>query len=1103
MADGFAENASKIRESDRQNLMKHILDAVKQCQVRYGGKTELATEKDSCVQCLLAQFENAFLHGLRKGRVWGAINSLSEPLRQVTGKVLSGLPDTESAAFWPFVKEFLVLSEVQRLLSLNHINTDSGRCRAWLRSCLNENSLERMLVAVLSNKSLLRQHYEDWALFNDDERSSTLPVMARGLGFIVFAIEIDSSQLNAQMKQPTFPRANSALAAVEKRNDPLPVISSTGEGKFDVVAGGSKRRRKKKVKQATIEDMEIPEDEPPVGYRLDRNKPDWNKPSTTRSTEDVTSAVDNRIVVNQTDLIKKFSQSHRRATSLESSDFHNEQKKHATAVKEAESAIFEVPDFSHWRAKPVPERRVEVQNKVVSSFDEKMNFEKASEGDRRLEVEEGTEPDLDSANDNNVSSEYMSLMGKLVNLSTSFKTSFSSGILNKKSGKDVGDDKLGQEISQPVLTTANSPSLDKLLDEENDEFTNKSKLEITTNDDNEETVGKIDIAENYESYSNEQASDSSIMRVCSTGTSTVKVAIPRDSLTTNAGLSDNGSIQSCGNSFDRILGQGDFLSPSNSAAVLRMDSALNLNTPPCTPATTTTTAGFDAQNPLGGLQSTDLTSSGLEQRLKELSTADYDCSTGNDDRRVLSSAGLEKKAESSETNVIPDSKQIDENQAETESVNSSYTESVPEDLDVLQPVGYEREKFSDMVMTFDRQSSQAATDALQLLKASTEMHHGYGSTNQQDQWRVSTSNLKQFEYDASEAFTTSPSTIDNDLSTADLKQAILSTIKKKDEVEERNKVLQLAIEEEREYSLTVKTELDNLQAKHQESQGVDLKKIEALSRENEVLRNQLKKYVAAVQLLKRENQNISKETNEAIGTLRGYSEETDIVLPPRPKNRTPSELDSIYEEKLIQMSELHGELMEFHESMQRDLLRKQNQITKMKEELILLRGPLPEDLDNAISDDQSPSHHRQLVNIWIPSVFIKGKGSDAHHLYQVYIRIGDEEWNIYRRYSQFFKMHTACCKEYPNIERFNFPPKKILGKKDLKFVEGRRRKLQEYLRKLINLWITKNEELADAPSKENLENALAFFSDEFNDNGRKKKENSKRKSRNTPIYSGL
>ena len=40
---------------------------------------------------------------------------------------------------------------------------------------------------------------------------------------------------------------------------------------------------------------------------------------------------------------------------------------------------------------------------------------------------------------------------------------------------------------------------------------------------------------------------------------------------------------------------------------------------------------------------------------------------------------------------------------------------------------------------------------------------------------------------------------------------------------------------------------------------------------------------------------------------------------------------------------------------------------------------------------------RTLINIWIPSVFLSGTGSTTHHVYQVYLRIRNEEWNVYRR----------------------------------------------------------------------------------------------------------
>ena len=42
---------------------------------------------------------------------------------------------------------------------------------------------------------------------------------------------------------------------------------------------------------------------------------------------------------------------------------------------------------------------------------------------------------------------------------------------------------------------------------------------------------------------------------------------------------------------------------------------------------------------------------------------------------------------------------------------------------MLQPVGFETERFSEVVMNFDHQSSQAANDALQLLKTSAEVDY--------------------------------------------------------------------------------------------------------------------------------------------------------------------------------------------------------------------------------------------------------------------------------------------------------------------------------------------------------------------------------------------
>ena len=66
----------------------------------------------------------------------------------------------------------------------------------------------------------------------------------------------------------------------------------------------------------------------------------------------------------------------------------------------------------------------------------------------------------------------------------------------------------------------------------------------------------------------------------------------------------------------------------------------------------------------------------------------------------------------------------------------------------------------------------------------------------------------------------------------------------------------------------------------------------------------------------------------------------------------------------------------------------------MRDELVSLRGPLPEDeetvnddstsVSSSTTDSASIGHNsRVLVNIWIPTVFLKGSGSSVHHVYQV------------------------------------------------------------------------------------------------------------------------
>lgn len=50
---------------------------------------------------------------------------------------------------------------------------------------------------------------------------------------------------------------------------------------------------------------------------------------------------------------------------------------------------------------------------------------------------------------------------------------------------------------------------------------------------------------------------------------------------------------------------------------------------------------------------------------------------------------------------------------------------------------------------------------------------------------------------------------------------------------------------------------------------------------------------------------------------------------------------------------------------------------------------------------------------------------------QVYIRIKDDEWNVYRRYAEFRSLHHKLQSKYQQVRTFNFPPKKAIGNKVL------------------------------------------------------------------------
>ena len=107
---------------------------------------------------------------------------------------------TVEISFWPFIRNFMNKFDVNRYECLPNIKTDTGRQRAWLRSCLNEHSLERFLLAIIANETLVNQYYEEWSFLADRELAKTWPTLCQGLQSVLFAINIDNPNFNQPNK---------------------------------------------------------------------------------------------------------------------------------------------------------------------------------------------------------------------------------------------------------------------------------------------------------------------------------------------------------------------------------------------------------------------------------------------------------------------------------------------------------------------------------------------------------------------------------------------------------------------------------------------------------------------------------------------------------------------------------------------------------------------------------------------------------------------------------------------------------------------------------------------------------------------------------------
>ncbi|XP_035260423.1 sorting nexin-29 isoform X1 [Anguilla anguilla] len=786
-------NGTQQNDTKRQHLLERLLDAVKQCQIRFGGRKEIASDSDSRVICLCAQFEAVLQHGLRKSR---GLALTAAALRQAAG--LSSKAETE-LSFWFCVKEHLNRHELQRFYSLRHISSELGRGRAWLRCALNEHSLERYLHMLLADHTRLSTFYEDWAFILDEERASMLPTMAAGLNSILFAINIDNTDLNGQN------RAGPSVSELLKE-------STQGVSSL------------------------------------------WKE-----STQGVST------------LLREISI----ATS--------------------------VPGFS-----PRPD----------CPSDPLPVLPRSASADSGLRKERRKKK-------------------KVTNI-----ISFDDG---EDGGAEEEDEDIGQSLRKGVAAHRSS----------------------------EEDLDR---------------------------------RVPSPTL--------NGALE------PGIVSWG----------------------------------GDHAHNG-APLDSKSVDNEEEEDDLYGKSKPEPEEEQGNGEQVVVGSL--------SSVSTWSPLQMINDNDSSDVLIPLPSTDSYSQTENSAEPVGFRGEAESGGAVT---DPPQTRPPLLFSMEPSPPVQSAPLST------MLPTPGLPE------------------SMTVVELRQAIVAMMNRKDELEEQNTSLRSLLDGEMEHSAGLRQEVDGLKKRLGELEERHTAKVQALGRENEVLKVQLKKYVGAVQMLKREG----GQSNDVPALTEADVSPVYAALPqlrncdgpplaPQPKSvGDVEELASSYERKLIEVAEMHGELIEFNERLYRSLMAKDHLISQMRQELIDLRGPVPGDLSQT-SDDPSLSDfetaHRALINVWIPSVFLRGRAANAYHVYQVYIRILDNEWNVYRRYTDFRALHGRLRSQFPQVDTFSFPPKKAIGNKDAKFVEERRKQLQCYLRMVMNKLIQTLPEFSASPTKETLLQLLPFCQD--------------------------
>lgn len=208
--DSVAKEVGAIFHQKKYTIFRRVEKSVEECNKRFRNRKELASETDQSVIELCASLEELFYYGLKQPQLQQPLNfvvsaaSLFQNMQEIVTGTLSKSSNTLKAStessFWEFCQNYLTPHERERFANLKQVWTNLGKGRSFIRAALNEHSLQRYILMWLSEYQILSSYYCHWSVLLDESMSKSLPDLIKSLDQVLFALNVDTTELNVAIK---------------------------------------------------------------------------------------------------------------------------------------------------------------------------------------------------------------------------------------------------------------------------------------------------------------------------------------------------------------------------------------------------------------------------------------------------------------------------------------------------------------------------------------------------------------------------------------------------------------------------------------------------------------------------------------------------------------------------------------------------------------------------------------------------------------------------------------------------------------------------------------------------------------------------------------